>query len=76
MRDVFEIAVPEVDRRVALAAAEPTVHGARLTGGGFGGAIVALADRGTGARTAAAVVSRYRRAVPQSECRVVLPVGD
>jgi galactokinase len=44
-RDDFEVSVPEVDLLVELAQAEPGVHGARLTGGGFGGSIVALVER-------------------------------
>ncbi|UJR84736.1 galactokinase [Sandaracinus amylolyticus] len=46
MRDDYEVSVPEVDRLVARAKAHPAVLGARLTGGGFGGAIVALARAG------------------------------
>ncbi len=42
LRDDYEVSVPEVDWLVALASAEPEVFGARITGGGFGGAIVAV----------------------------------
>ena len=73
MRDDFAISVPQVDLLVSLAAAAPSVHGARLTGGGFGGAIVALADRGTGVQTAASVVLEYQARVPQ-QARVLLPL--
>jgi len=47
MRDDFEISRAEMDRMVELAQAEPGCYGARMTGGGFGGATVALvrADR-------------------------------
>jgi galactokinase len=38
----FENSAPELDRLVDLARKQPGVLGARLTGGGFGGAIVAL----------------------------------
>jgi galactokinase len=44
MRDDFEVSIPEIDLLVDIAAAQPAVFGARLTGGGFGGSIVALAD--------------------------------
>lgn len=44
MRDDFEITVPEIDYLVELAQeAIGTTGGARMTGGGFGGCIVALA---------------------------------
>lgn len=56
-RDDFEVSVPAVDRLVAAASSHPDVYGARLTGGGFGGAIVALVRSGRGAAVGAAVVA-------------------
>ncbi len=41
MRDDFEISVPELDLAVATAVANGAI-GARMTGGGFGGAAIAL----------------------------------
>jgi len=41
----FENNTAELDELVRLAIAQPGCHGARLTGGGFGGAIVALVDK-------------------------------
>ena len=49
MRDDYEVSVPEVDLLVEEARIQPDVLGARLTGGGFGGAIVVLATRRDGA---------------------------
>lgn len=44
MRDDFEITTPEIDALVArLATATSGLGGARMTGGGFGGCVVALA---------------------------------
>ncbi|MDD5200827.1 MAG: galactokinase [Terrimicrobiaceae bacterium] len=40
----FENSTPELDLLVEIALRQPGVHGARLTGGGFGGAIVAAVD--------------------------------
>ena len=45
LRDDFEVTTPELDRLVELAYANGAVA-ARMTGGGFGGAIVALVDAG------------------------------
>jgi galactokinase len=42
LRDDYEVSVPALDRLVSLLQAHPDVHGARLTGAGFGGACVAL----------------------------------
>jgi galactokinase len=43
MRDDYEITVPEVDTAVDTALAAGA-HGARMTGGGFGGCVLALLD--------------------------------
>jgi galactokinase len=52
MRDDFQVSVPAVDALVERAIRTDGIYGARLTGGGFGGAIVGLA-RGDRARAAA-----------------------
>lgn len=45
MRDDFEISVPELDTAVESALAAGAI-GARMTGGGFGGAAIALVEQG------------------------------
>ena len=42
LRDDFEVSTPALDALVARLASTPGVHGARLTGAGFGGCVVAL----------------------------------
>jgi galactokinase len=59
-RDDYEVSVPEIDLLVDLAQQDADVYGARLTGGGFGGAIVLLA-RGGGRAVAERVVAAYDR---------------
>ena len=44
LRDDFEVSTPVLDALVERLAASPGVHGARLTGAGFGGSVVALCD--------------------------------
>jgi galactokinase len=44
LRDDFDVSVPALDALVECLEAQPGVHGARLTGAGFGGACVALVD--------------------------------
>ena len=56
----FENSTPELDALVEIATSLPGVFGARLTGGGFGGAIVALADKPTAEETSGEIVSRYK----------------
>ncbi len=46
MRDDFEISIPELDTAVETAVASGAI-GARMTGGGFGGAAIALVPRET-----------------------------
>jgi galactokinase len=59
MRDDYEVSVPEIDLIVELARAMPEIHGARLTGGGFGGSVVMLARPGTAADVAQKVSAAY-----------------
>ena len=47
MRDDFCVSLPEIDRIVELARRQPAVLGTRLTGGGFGGAVVLLVRPGS-----------------------------
>jgi galactokinase len=44
LRDLYGTSTPVMDDAVAQTAATPGVYGARMTGGGFGGCIVALAE--------------------------------
>ena len=46
LRDDFEVSTPTLDGLVERVLATPGVHGARLTGGGFGGCVVALTEPG------------------------------
>jgi galactokinase len=47
LRDDFEVATPALDALVEELVRTPGVLGARLTGAGFGGCVVALAESGT-----------------------------
>ncbi|HKQ40015.1 MAG TPA: galactokinase family protein [Verrucomicrobiae bacterium] len=44
-RDLFQNSTPELDQLVALVRGHPACYGARLTGGGFGGATINLVRR-------------------------------
>ena len=59
LRDDYQVSLPEIDRLVAIAAADRDVVAARMTGGGFGGSIVALARSGTAAQAAHRIVAGY-----------------
>ena len=56
---LFENSTPELDFLVDQLTARPGVYGARLTGGGFGGAVMALTTPEFGAAQAAVVTAAY-----------------
>ncbi|PNY82145.1 galactokinase [Deinococcus koreensis] len=64
----YAVSHPRVDELVALLQAHPDVFGARMTGAGFGGAVVALVREGRAVAVADDVLSGYghegRRVVP------------
>lgn len=55
----FENSTPALDSLVDLLVATPGVYGARLTGGGFGGAVMALTDRTFNSATAQEIGRRH-----------------
>jgi galactokinase len=61
MRDDFEISRVEMDTMVALAQAHPACFGARMTGGGFGGAAVALVRQTEAEVFAESISAAYQR---------------
>jgi galactokinase len=75
LRDDFEVSTPEIDALVETLRSREGVVGARLTGGGFGGAVIALARAGAGEAAA-------REAAAESEKRtglraaIVAPPGS
>jgi galactokinase len=60
LRDDYEVSCAELDWLVDRATATPGVFGARMTGGGFGGCIVALVRSESEDEAARAIVAGYR----------------
>lgn len=61
MRDDFEITVPAIDHLVdILQSSIGKAGGARMTGGGFGGCVVAILPKQRVATASAAVSAHYR----------------
>jgi len=58
-QQLFENSTPALDQLVDLLVTHPAVYGARLTGGGFGGAVVALTSGAFTERDAQAVLAPY-----------------
>jgi galactokinase len=63
LRDDFDVSTPELDRLVVLAV-DHGAYGARLTGAGFGGAVLALADAARAAEMSARTIQAYREWMP------------
>ena len=60
LRDDYEVTVPELDVAVDVARDEGA-YGARMTGGGFGGSIIALVNAGESRRIAQAIAVEFAR---------------
>ena len=75
-RENFENSTPELDALVEIACRQNGVHGARLTGGGFGGAIVALVDLTAIEATAHTVVAAYRKETGHEGTAYPCRIGD
>ncbi len=70
----FQNSCPELDTLVEAAHATPGVLGARLSGGGFGGSIVALIEEARAESVARALAAAYEKAHGHViEPRVVVP---
>jgi galactokinase len=72
----FENSTPELDALVEIATAQPGVHGARLTGGGFGGAIVALVDLQEIDRAAENILAAYKERTGHTGAAYRCEAGD
>jgi galactokinase len=75
-RHNFENSTPELDLLVELARTLPGVFGARLTGAGFGGAIVALCRRSHGEEVVRQLHNAYHQKIGISSEMFVCSIGD
>lgn len=72
MRDDYNVSIPEIDFLVETCMKDKDVYGARLTGGGFGGSIVAITKAGKAAQVGLFVVDAYTKAYP-AQASVLVP---
>ena len=63
LRDDYEVSSPELDAMTSIALEQPGVYGARMTGGGFGGCVVALVDEGRAHEFSTRLAAAYESAV-------------
>ena len=75
LRDQFRVSWPQADEAVE-AALDAGAVGARMTGGGFGGSVVALVPAGRATPVRIAVTSRFaRHRWPAPHCLEAVPSG-
>jgi galactokinase len=72
LREDYEVSVAEVDTLVEIACNDADVYGARITGGGFGGSVVILAQRGRAGAAAERIARAYRTATAR-EPAILMP---
>jgi galactokinase len=75
MRDDFQISTPTIDALVNTARAVQGVYGARLTGGGFGGSIVALCEPSRALAAGESIVAEQNRRFPE-RARLLVPAAQ
>jgi galactokinase len=75
-RQNFENSTPELDLLVSIAQQLPAVLGARLTGGGFGGAIVVLCEQSRALSIASEISHRYLAATGNTAPAFVCRIAD
>ncbi|MCC7517972.1 MAG: galactokinase [Verrucomicrobiae bacterium] len=75
-RDAFENSTPYLDRLVEIARGHPACLGARLTGGGFGGATLNLVARADAETFADDLASRYRNETSKEPRTWIVEAGD
>jgi galactokinase len=71
LRDYYEVSIRQLDRLVELLQDQSAVHGARLTGAGFGGACVALCVEGESRAIGERVLEEYNTTAQQG--RILVP---
>lgn len=76
LRDDYQVSCEELDVLVELAQAQDDVFGARMTGGGFGGCIVALVNKEALSSVATSISQGYAQRVGLSpQCYRVKPAS-
>jgi galactokinase len=61
LRDDYAVSTTELDTLAQILQQDPSVYGAKLTGAGFGGAVVALCQVGKSKAAAARVLEKYNQ---------------
>ncbi|HEY0061890.1 MAG TPA: galactokinase [Telluria sp.] len=73
LRDDYAVSIPALDFLSEFLRTQPGVHGARLTGAGFGGACVALCRRGMALEAGRAALARFNDGGMQGSLLIPVP---
>ncbi len=76
LRDLYEVSCAELDVMVELANRQPGVYGARMTGGGFGGATINLVDARCAAEFAESMARLYQKETGIEATTLVCTAAD
>lgn len=76
LRDDFHVTGPQLDALAEAAWAQPGVIGARMTGAGFGGCVVAIVEPGNEAQVAMAISDRYTATMGVQPTAMVMGSDD
>jgi galactokinase len=71
LRDLFHVSTPELDVLVEAAATREGCYGARLTGAGFGGSVIAITAAGAEESVIAHVKEQYRQRCGRETAAIV-----
>ncbi len=71
LKDLYDVSIPELDVLVDAAVSTPGCFGARLTGAGFGGCVVAIVEAGAERRVIDRVAEQYRAGTGRESAAMV-----
>ncbi len=75
-RTLFQNTTPELDRLSDMARKLPGCYGARMTGGGFGGAVLALIDPAVAEQFSADIKEQYGKTIDQEPEVFICRIAD
>ncbi|MCC6973896.1 MAG: galactokinase [Anaerolineae bacterium] len=75
LSDLYEVSIKELDIMAYLAQREPQCFGARMMGGGFGGAVIALVEDSAAESFAERVTRSYQRMTGRTPAAFVAKAG-
>jgi galactokinase len=76
LRDDYEVSCGELDLLVAIASKIDGIYGARMTGGGFGGCVVALASPAAAAKVQTTIIDPYNARQPKAARAILTGASD